>query len=178
MVVKPYEINSYQPPDRDIGNYWSQVFADMMNHKFGIHKFDKAPSPVIILPNSDRIILADVILFEKDGENYYCEVKHKQPTKTMCYGLEQYRFNSLVKLQEWSKGIVLYVIHNYSLNGGKFNLANDVNHWEVSTIKALQLIKPYISWYSPSLVNGVLKKVPICYWNIKNWDSLARYLLV
>jgi len=164
------------PPEREIGDYWSQQFADMMNVWFGVHKFDKAPSPLITLPNMQKVILADVWLLEKQNENYYCEVKHKAPTRFNCYGLEEYRLQSLLTLQNYVKGIVLYVIHDHSLNGGVHNKENNIDHWKC--IEANELDKTYEnrSW-GKSLVNGELKRVPICYWNCNMWILLKEYFL-
>lgn len=162
-------------PLRELGNYWSQNFAKMMNRWYGVHKFDKAPSPIITLPNGARIILADVLLLEKDGENYYCEVKHKSPTRFHCYGLEEYRFGSLQRLQEYVKAKVLYVIHDHSLNGGRDNPYNDINHWRVADIPLLTH-SPHTCSPGPSLIDGQRKTgVPIYYWVITLWSPLQEY---
>lgn len=166
-------INCPVPSVRAIGDYWSQQFASMMNQWFGIHKFDKAPSPVIDLPNGERIILADVMLFERQGENYYCEVKHKNPTKWNTYGLEQYRFESLAKLTRWAKGVVLYVIHDYTIPGRE-NQRNYLSDWYCVEITKLERVTKFTSW-GPSLVAGVTKRVPIHYWGIENWERLSVY---
>jgi hypothetical protein len=166
-------ITETRPSNRELGDYWSKVFADMMNQHFGVHKFDKAPSPIISLPSGEKIILADVMLLEQHGGNFYCEVKHKSPTRTECYGLEEYRLNSLRRLQEYAKGVVLYVVHDHFLAGGKFITINNPNHWKCVEINNLQS-KTYTSW-GPSIVNGVYKDVPICYWKVDLWAPLKSY---
>ncbi|MBV6343313.1 hypothetical protein [Candidatus Magnetobacterium casense] len=175
QVLSTIRKNEEPPPERVLGNFWSQKFADMMNRWYGVHKFDKAPSPIITLPNGMRIILADVLLLEKEGENYYCEVKHKAPTKFGSYGLEEYRFNSLKRLQEYVRAKVLYVIHDHSLNGGRDNPYNDINHWKVATIPVL-VDSPHIRHPGPSLVNGVRQiGVPIYYWATTLWIPVNNF---
>lgn len=166
------------PPERIIGDFWSRQFAEMMNHWYGVHKFDKAPSPIITLPNGKVIILADVLLLERAGENYYCEVKHKSPTKYQTYGLEEYRFNSLWRLQEYVKARVLYVIHDHSLNSGVDNRYNNIDHWRIAEISLLKR-SSYQCFRGDSLINGELKhNVPIYYWAITLWVPLQEYFFL
>jgi hypothetical protein len=176
------QLNLAPPPERAVGDYWSRVFADMMLAHFGIHKFDKAPSPIVQLPNGDKIILADVLVLEHGGGNYYCEIKHKDPDTNGDFGLEGYRYHSLLTLQEWVSASVLYVIHDHSLQPyptrkeRSSNKENNPLHWKGLSI--YELSASYKTGrYSPSYINGVLHpKVWTWYWNNGLWHPLSEIL--
>lgn len=168
------EIEGSVLADRALGNYWSAQFGSMMNTWYAVHKFDKAPSPIVRLPNGDKVILADVLLLERNGENYYCEVKHKKPNRYDNYGLEEYRAKSLQRLQEYAKGKVLYVIHDHALAGGKFNQQNNIHHWRVTDITALCQAEHKCFW-GESIVDSIRKRVPIWYWPATLWLPLQSY---
>lgn len=159
---------------RKLGDYWSDRFAEIMQRWFGIHKFDKTPSPVITLPNKTRIILPDVMLFERYGENYYCEVKHKVPNVHGNYGLEKYRFDSLVNMLSWAKGTILYVIHDYE-SIGRDSKINRLEDWYCADIKRLSEARKQ-TFPGQSIVNGEYKRVPIHYWSACEWNLLYLHL--
>lgn len=170
------EQNSKLLIDRALGDYWSQVFADgMMKNGFATHRFDKAPSPVVNLPNGGHIILADVLVLRRGGAACYCEVKHKAPTQHGTYGLEEYRFNSLLALTSWVEGAVLYVIHNHSLSGGRDSPTININHWVYVNVHALQG-RHVFKGMGKSYVNGKEKTVPMLYWSQTLWHPLKELI--
>jgi hypothetical protein len=126
------------------------------------------------LPGHIHVILPDVWVLQRSTENSYCEVKHKQPNKFGNYGLEKYRFDSLINLTAWAKGKVLYVVHDYSLTGGKFIKINNPKDWFVADIKNLAL-SDRKTFPGDSLVNGTMQRVLIHYWNKSLWIPLTQY---
>ena len=177
MAQASLKIREPVTSERALGDFWSTQFATMMNNWYGVHKFDKAPSPIISLPNGERIILADVFLLERHGENYYCEVKHKKPNRYGRYGLEEYRFKSLRRLQEYVKGRVLYIIHDHSIAGGKFVRKNNIDHWRVADIELLGRSE-YRCFPGDSIVNSEMKQhIPIYYWLAALWIPLRDYFI-
>ena len=161
--------------DRELGAFWEKQFCKMMlDDGFGVHRFAKEPSPVIYTPEG-HIILVDVWLLERAGAQFLCEIKHKSPTKDGTYGLEEYRLDSLIRLQAWMPNAnVSYVIHNHQEAGGKGVKENNITHWHAASISELKLHGK--SRWSPSYVAGAMKTVPVRYWPTGRFTSLETYL--
>jgi len=166
--------------DRELGGYWEQQFLAMMrNEGYGVHRFAKAPSPVVDTPDGTTI-LADGWVLQRKGDNYLCEIKHKNPYKRIKqsgeYGLEQYRLNHLQRLQRWVGDPAMYVIHNHDLSGGRDNRINNVAHWFIAPIADLA-VSPFMrKAQGPSYVDGRREMVLICYWPISEWLPLSDWL--
>lgn len=165
--------------DREVGDYWERQFCRMAI-KYGRsitgHQWDKRHSAIaycITVDNGRRkcesYVLPDVTVWTNPGEHH--EIKHKAPTDNGLFGLEKYRFESLLWFSIETGANVFYTIHNHSLNGGRDNLENHEDHWFTANIRTLALVDRNEA-IGPSWVNGEKKSVMIYYWDAANWVKL------
>lgn len=163
-----------RPTDRKVGTYWEQKFCEMaesygvMVMPLQIGKSDSATAK----KNQRHIVLPDVMIMS----GQYHEIKHKSPTRDGHFGLEVYRFDSLIALAKETGQDVMYTIHNHALSGGRGNQVNHTDHWV--TINALDLQNRHVSQrLSPTYCGGHSEKIlrSTYYWPIGLWMPLAQY---
>lgn len=161
--------------DRKLGSFWASQFIIMARQHGNsqINAQEKRSSAAIAHdPDGRPMVLPDITLF-KNGYIEHHEIKHKIPTKYHSYGLEVYRFNSLLWYAQQTGENVMYTIHDYRASG-RNNRENNIDDWVTANIRNL-----YETWrhqsYGFSWVNNRKIKVPIYYWAISLWSPLKEY---
>ncbi len=164
--------------DRDIGQYWERQFCIMAARRgflftpMQIGRPDSALAYSYGTARWQSLTLPDVTIWTFPGQHH--EIKHKNPTRTGCFGLEQYRFDALKRFAAVTQQSVLYTIHNHDLAGGRDAKDNNIEHWITADICALDG-----TWLEerrlPSWVNGVKKDVFQYFWPAGLWIPLADY---
>lgn len=172
--------------DRAIGSFWEKKFAIMMvEHGFlvSMHQYRKEGSAIATCRLNGAIktfTLPDTSVWDAPG--FDCEIKHKDPTNSGCFGLEEYRLEALVDFAGRSGREVHYTIHNYALCPGETRLErknyaqNHISHWvTVHVMKLWEMRTDPVRM--PSYVNGKKKDgVPTYLWPIDIWQPLNEYL--
>ena len=117
--------------------------------------------------------LPDVTIWSFPGQHH--EIKHKNPTRDRCFGLEVYRFDALLAFANETRQDVLYTIHNHDLSGGRDGQWNDIAHWFTAEVRSLET-KQRRKTANASYINGQRhESVPTYYWDIGLWSSLDGY---
>jgi len=167
--------------DRGLGEYWERQFcllAFQEGYSFTPLQIGKNEAAVAWQRDEHEntkwnpFLLPDVVIWTSPGEHH--EVKHKNPTRFGTFGLEVYRFESLLRFAEETKQDVMYTIHNHDLSGGRDGKVNYIIHWVTANVLDLDGTWKGEYW-GPSWVNGKEKRVPIYYWNTDLWIPLGRY---
>lgn len=121
----------------------------------------------------NRFTLPDVTVWTYPGQHH--EIKHKNPTRDGCFGLEVYRFNALVAFAEATRQHVLYTIHNHDLSGGRDGTENSIEHW--LTVRIEELVGAHVrkqqlaSYVNSHAQNGIGQY----FWKVSLWKPLAEY---
>lgn len=166
--------------DRKAGEYWEREFCKMaakIGKSFTPMQIGRTGSTAAYKKNVENwswstYTLPDVTVWTSPSEHH--EIKHKNPTKYECFGLEVYRFKALLWFAEESGQTVMYTIHNHDLAGGRDERKNDIKHWITANVFNLngnwQTIARGKSW-----VNGIPRDVQIYYWHKDIWQPLSEY---
>ena len=163
--------------DRELGKKWERnycILAAKHGKCFTPHQIGRSQSAVAYKYDKKWKILTlpDVTIWTAPGEHH--EIKHKNPDKSGCYGLEVYRFDILVEFAKETGQAIFYTIHDHDKAGGKLIEVNNINHWVTANIVELinrqQRTKKGYSW-----VNGKKELVDIHYWP-SNLFQLLRNL--
>jgi len=156
--------------DRKLGEFWERRFCELAT-SFGLtitaNQIGRNQSAQAFYKDDvgkyNNIILPDVVVWSFSGQHH--EIKHKNPTRNGCFGLEEYRFSSLKRFNDITKQDVFYTIHNHDLCGGPDNKENNINHWLTASVSNLDGSWKYERTY-PTWCNS--KKVDT---NIYFWDT-------
>ena len=166
---------------RALGNRWEQKFIDIVE-LFGFEgwQVSKLRGSTMVW-HGRRYISPDVWILRRGDKQYACEVKHKAPTKHDSIGLEVYRVNSLIELQEHfvneHGGVTpLYVIHDWSQNGDRDNDRNIIHHWRAQTIDKLQ-DHITLTCNSDTYYNGEKCRKPTNYYSVCHFTPLLDFLI-
>ncbi len=164
--------------DRELGKYWERQFCKMagdfgfmftpmqIGHEGAIEAFKKDGA------KWNPFLLPDVTIWTAPGQHH--EIKHKNPTKDGLFGLEDYRFRSLVSFARETGQDVMYTIHNHDLAGGRDSKVNNMAHW--LTVNVLSLVGKWKRTDNgSSWVNGAERQVVRRYWDPSLWTPLAKY---
>lgn len=120
--------------------------------------------------------LPDITVWTYPGEHH--EIKHKNPTPKVTFGLEVYRFDALLWFAKETQQDVLYTIHDWSLAGSREATDLNIKHWRTVNILDLDQRWDYTNDYHPSWINGERKeRVPQHFWPIDLWMPLFDYWL-
>lgn len=165
--------------DRQIGKYWEREFCKMAaGHDFLFSPMQIGRNEAVMAYEKNgtawkRLLLPDVTIWTSPGQHH--EIKHKNPTRRGTFGLEVYRFHSLLHFAKETNQDVLYTIHNHDLSGGRDSRINDIGHW--ITTDVLSLNKTWVfSCELPSWVNGIKEADVLQYfWPINFWVPLSAY---
>lgn len=127
----------------------------------------KVTGSVVLERGDEQIILPDVWLLKSPTFEFYAEVKGKSPTHGYyapidCFGLEEYRLKSALRLAELVPARVMYVIFNKQENGWIWN--------EFRTLAK----RIHETRTGESYVAGEVKEVPICYWKKEEFIQLVK----
>lgn len=120
-----------------------------------------------------RFVLPDITVWD-DGSQHH-EIKHKYATQNGEYGLEEYRFESLLWFAERTGRPVYYTIHDWKVAGATSKadpIEQSIEHWICCPTDVLARQRSE-SRFGPSWVNGEKKMVPILYWHRSLWTPLA-----
>jgi len=123
------------------------------------------------------LILPDFALWTFPGQHH--EIKHKDKAKSGirrgCYGLERYRFDSLLEFQDRSKQSVYYTIHDHEMAGGKYAKENRLQDWVTAHVSTLDG-----SWTCAEMgktwCNGKEEVKEILYWDYTLFSPLEHVL--
>ena len=165
--------------DRDLGRYWEKQFCRMATVQFGqtvtplqVNLAGAARAYSINDHSWNKYLLPDVVIWQLPGQLH--EIKHKCPTaKHKTYGLEVYRFESLIGFMEETDQNIYYTIHDWKLAGGRAIKENHLDHWVTVHIREL-MGKQRGPFWGASYVNGERKEVQIFYWDANLWYSLQQ----
>ena len=159
--------------DRAVGEHWERQFG-ALGGAFGktmtAHQIGKDGRSAVAHyrgPDGEwkKLILPDITVWSASGEHH--EIKHKNPTRDGCYGLERYRLNSLVAFANRTGQRVFYTIHDWQRAGCQSSgdaCENRVEDWVTADVAVLSCRwtkeRPGVSY-----VNGQRREgVPIVYW--------------
>ena len=106
---------------------------------------------------------------------HHYEIKHKYPSQTNHFGLEQYRFKALLDFAHNTQGRVFYVIHNSRGADNIHEKLNRLDDWSLASAGHLERSISHIA-EGFSLVDGRYQRVPICYWRVEAFHPLRDYL--
>jgi hypothetical protein len=157
--------------DRRLGAHWERQFGIMAaqhSRVFTGHQLDKTGAAAAYGLDGDRWdrwLLPDIVIWSAPGEHH--EIKHKNPTYSGCYGLEDYRLRSLVKFANTTGQHVYYTIHDWQHAGAansREDLPNRIEDWFTADITDLSRTRTEHR-DGPSYVNGKTEIVPISYWS-------------
>lgn len=155
--------------DREEGKMHEENFCKLM-HKLGYwtYRYQRFVTESVVLERGrEIIILPDVWLVKSPTFEFYAEVKGKSPTygkyaPPNCFGLEEYRLESALKLADLVTARVMYVI---------FNKQDQEWIWNEFRTLANKILA--VKW-GESYVSGGVKRVPICYWKVKEFVPLVK----
>lgn len=167
--------------DRALGTSWEQQFIHMAE-LFGFEgwQVSKLRGPTMEW-RGRRYISPDVWLLRRGDLQFACEVKHKSPTALGSYGLEVYRAESLIDLQQhfvnqYGGVTSLYVIHDWSRNADRASTRNVIHHWCAQRMDVLQqhILGPFVG---KTYYNGAVCERPINYYTTSLFVPLIGFLV-
>jgi len=170
--------------DRAIGEKWERKFGTLAaryGHAVTANQIKRTGSAVAHYIADDgsfrTLILPDFVIWSFPGQHH--EIKHKSPATTGkrrgCYGLEQYRFDSLKHFQSICQQQVYYTIHDHVKAGGKYAEENRVEDWLTISISEMDGAHDYAE-EGTSWCNGNPIRTEILYWHQSLFVPLASVL--
>jgi len=155
--------------DREEGKRHEENFCKLMQSLgYWTFRYQEFKTESVALKRGDEtIILPDVWLVKSPTFEFYAEVKGKSPTHGYyapkdCFGLEEYRLKSALRLAELVSAHVMYVIFN-----------KEDSEWIWNEFRTLEK-KILATEWGESYVGGEVKNVPICYWKKDLFTPLAK----
>lgn len=162
--------------DRELGEHWERQFCIMAawaGKFFTPHQIGKPAVAASFYGLQGGLwkqgLLPDVTIWSAPGEHH--EIKHKNPTRDGCYGLEVYRLQALIRFANTTGQQVLYTIHDWGHAGCRSSrepCENRAEDWFFADVSDLSR-----SWTrerpGPSYVNRVKQVVPIRYWRASDY---------
>lgn len=167
--------------DRQLGAFWERQFCRlafryglvMTPNQIGLSGGTAAAWYRNQGTNRNKIILPDVTIWSAPAQHH--EVKHKAPTRLGEFGLEAYRFNSLLRFYQITGQEVYYTIHNHAWSGGRYSTINKPEHWVTASIPSLQwTVQQERTGYS--WINGEKSETNILYWKVDLFFPLTSVL--
>lgn len=167
--------------DRVVGDYWERRFMVIAAKGYGVavspHQIGRDKSAVFINHVNgswNSWTLPDVVLWTAGTSHH--EIKHKNPTPDGCFGLEEYRFDALVRFQKETQHDVMYTIHNHDMNPeGRNGKTNRIDHWMTAPITAL-INTATKQRMGPTYYGGGRAIKNILYWDIALWEPLSAWM--
>lgn len=176
--------------DRALGKKWETKFcrvAAQFGRSFTAHQIGREYSAKAISHNGKKYYpstLPDITIWTAPGEHH--EVKHKDQTSNLEFGLEQYRLDALIWFRRETQQRVFYTIHDYgkqpfTTRGERKNSdVNDPLHWVTCDVEEMaQTITR--TKLGQSWVNGRPQEVLIHYWRAfkfrplsGNWGNISE----
>jgi hypothetical protein len=140
----------------------------MHNLGYWTYRYQEFKSESVALKRGDEtIILPDVWLVKSPTFEFYAEVKGKSPTHGYyapinCFGLEEYRLKSALRLAALVPAHVMYAIFN-----------KQDKEWIWNEFRTLAK-RIHETCMGDSYVAGEVKEVPICYWKKEEFIPLVK----
>lgn len=170
--------------DRKLGEEWEVNFGTLAKNygaTFTANQIGRTGAAEAYYLGSDgkraRLILPDFALWTFPGQHH--EIKHKDRAKRgprkECYGLERYRFDSLVEFQGRCKQVVYYTIHDHEKAGGKLVKENRIQDWVTAPVDILDGSWSF-SENGDSYCNSGTKTKEILYWHYSLFTPLEYVL--
>jgi hypothetical protein len=159
--------------DRSLGDYWEQKFCELLppGAIFYRHQKNKSGSSVYAEVKADGSLAMragpDVTVWNRGAAHH--EIKHKNAYQGK-FGLEQYRYTSLVRFAERTGERVFYTIHDHGMCGGRDTTVNHINHW--LSCNVLSLGPPDDAFPCPTWKNGIVVKEMTLFWHRSQFSSL------
>ena len=141
----------------------------MQKHDCYTYRFQENISrAAVFMKEYSHIVMPDVWVIPKHGNQFLAEVKGKYPTQHNDYGLEKYRIDSFGCITEMTNLPVMYVI---------FDTKDKTWYWAnmVNLIKYLNENPDKIFW-SPTYVGGEVKRLPTGYFPKSLFYKLELFL--
>jgi len=127
--------------DRSLGQFWEERFCSLAasyGKMFTAHQINRGKSAAALIKANGkyhRLLLPDITVWSAPGEHH--EIKHKSPTKSGCFGLEDYRLVALKWFADETQQKVFYTIHDWASAGGREVRENRPNDWFACEIGTL-----------------------------------------
>lgn len=164
--------------DRDLGQFWERQFCVLAAGRGFVFtplqiKRDGSVSAAWLEDGKwKHLTLPDVTVWTAPGQHH--EIKHKDPTRSGCFGLEGYRFHALLHFAEVTHQDVMYTIHNHSLCGGRDAKVNRIEDWLTTNVRALN--NRWEVGHNATWINGKREEgVKTYYWPAGLWQPLPDY---
>lgn len=168
--------------DRELGKKWERHFCELATSykkSFTPHQIGRDVAATWYAPTANGInplLLPDATVWTAPGEHH--EIKHKEPTRSGCYGLEQYRLKALWDFRRETEQRVFYTIHDWRLAGVSDShdpMPNLIEHWRTVDI---EILVDYVrtkqtskcSWNT--YVNAQWEIRPGYFWPVALWQPL------
>lgn len=163
--------------DRALGKLWEIGFCNLaarFNRVFTPHQIGRPKSAAAYKYYNGwhPLTLPDVTVWSAPTEHH--EIKHKCPTDSGCYGLEEYRIIALKWFADETQHPVFYTIHNHG--GDRDARINRPRDWFSANVNELwdarsdgRAVKATLASY----VAGKRKTVVGWYWPIGLWHPLV-----
>jgi hypothetical protein len=164
--------------DRACGRQWEENFctlADWYGKALTPHQIGRSDGGAIWHRRHNFFLLPDVTIWSAPGEHH--EIKHKNPTRTGWYGLEDYRLHALCRFAVETRQPVLYTIHDWQhagASGRDEKTENRIEDWVTAPVLRLALSPERIRRRMPTWVAGRATEVPGSYWPVELWVPLAE----
>ena len=163
--------------DRAVGQFWEKAFAILAaraGRTVYLHQVDRSKAARAYRLRNGRwksLIAPDVSLLDSPAEHH--EVKHKTVTTQGCFGLEEYRFESLLELARETQEGVFLTVHDH--HGYRDCLDNKIEDWVTANILDLARHRTRPT-PGRSYVDGKIETVKIYYWPVALFIPLADHL--
>lgn len=169
--------------DRKVGEVWEKNFCRLVSvYRGGLvtpQQLRCKDGGAVAYDAGDgwkQLLLPDITIWASPGEHH--EIKHKNPTRTGCYGLELYRLEALHRFATETKSNVMYTIHDWSLAGATRSgdrTANNINDWRTVPVEVLYATPRVTSSRGKSYCAGRCITTSICYWPTRLWRPLLEW---
>lgn len=166
--------------DRALGEFWERQFcllASRYGFTFSPLQIGRRESALAYRKREngwENLKLPDVVIWSAKGQCH--EIKHKSPNKHGCFGLEGYRFHSLLDFAHETHMGVMYTIHDHSRTAGRDDRINRIEDWVTASILDLGQRAYRTGYNRGSYVSGeAVQRIAIYYWPISNFTPLSEY---
>lgn len=164
--------------DRKIGAEWENRFCARalgFNRIYTRHQEGKRGAAKATSPSGKIVTLPDVTLWSWHSEHH--EIKHKTTNEHGAYGLELYRYESLIQFGKAVGGGVYYTIHDH--RGSRRSTLDRPEDWLTACVFSLPKPEPlsvgcrvFPGW---TWRDGRKARAQICYWPASLWVPLERF---
>lgn len=166
--------------DRALGAFWERQFC-VLASRYGLTfsplQIGREGSALAYRKDGQswsKLKLPDVVIWNGLGQCH--EIKHKAPTRHGCFGLEAYRFHSLLEFAKTTDAEIMYTIHDHSRTTGRADRTNRIDDWVTAKILSLESEKRVTGYSRGSYVNGeAVDRIAIYYWPTACFQPLEAY---